>query len=435
VGSTIITGYDYDAAGNRTRTTVGGATTATYEYDKLDRLLLLKTATGAISEEYGYNPRGNLAQIKADGTIARTFQWDGADRMIGATAGGTTLGMRYDVDGRRVQLSASGVITNYLWDITTRYGDVLLETGTNGAFKTSYVYGNACGSGCSRNPVAELISQKRGANPREYYLLDGQGSVRGLTGDTGTLTQEYAYDTAGSLTSGDATKSAYLYTGQQYDAATELYSLRARYYSPQQGRFLSMDKWPVSRQNPMELNRYGYTANNPLNLQDPSGNSALGEKLTLYYWRGLTARQGVIFTAAFHVAILYAYTIFSILYLAIANGSRDCAFNPWSGTTACGIVYRPDQAVNIANNLKVLNLILFGLGLLATGSVIATAGLSAPLVLFIGLFSGLTLAEYNYVADLWNRIGSKPRHARLKLEVHLYIFANPLNLIPDELPY
>jgi RHS repeat-associated protein len=262
----VETGYDYDAAGNRTRTTLGGATTATYEYDKLDRLLLLKTATGAISEEYGYNPRGNLAQVKIGGTVARTFQWDGADRMIGATAGGTTLGMQYDVDGRRVQLSASGVITNYLWDITSRYGDVLLETGTNGAFKTSYVLGSG-----------ELISQKRGANPREYYLLDGQGSVRGLTDGTGTLTQEYAYDTFGKLTSGDASKSAYLYTGQQYDAATELYSLRARYYSPQQGRFLSMDKWPVNYQNPMELNRYGYTANNPINYADPSGYVTLKE--------------------------------------------------------------------------------------------------------------------------------------------------------------
>jgi RHS repeat-associated protein len=260
----VETGYDYDAAGNRTRTTLGEATTATYEYDKLDRLLLLKTATGAISEEYGYNPRGNLAQIKADGTIARTFQWDGADRMIGATAGGTTLGMQYDVDGRRVQLSASGVITNYLWDITSRYGDVLLESGSNGAFKTSYVLGSG-----------ELISQKRGANPREYYLLDGQGSVRGLTNDTGTLTQEYAYDTFGKP-SGDLTKSAYLYTGQQYDAMTELYSLRARYYNPQQGRFLSMDKWQVVYQNPVELNRYGYTANNPVNWNDPSGLSIPG---------------------------------------------------------------------------------------------------------------------------------------------------------------
>jgi RHS repeat-associated protein len=277
VGSTTTTtGYEYDAAGNRTRQTLNGATTVTSAYDELDRLLTLKDATGAITEQYGYDLRGNQVQVKnGAGTVTRTYQWDGADRLIGATVNGgaNLLAMKYDTDGRRVQLSSSGVITNYLWDTTTRYGDVLLESGSNGAFKTSYVYGNACSSGCSANPVAELISQKRGANPREYYLLDGQGSVRGLTdGTNGTLTQEYAYDTFGKLTSGDATKSAYLYTGQQYDGATELYSLRARYYSPQQGRFLSMDKWFVDYNNPRELNRYAYTADDPINFSDPSGN-------------------------------------------------------------------------------------------------------------------------------------------------------------------
>jgi YD repeat-containing protein len=73
--STIITGFEYDKAGNRSRMTTGSgqATLATYEYDKLDRLLLLKNATGAISEEYGYDRRGNLAQIRASGSVTRTF--------------------------------------------------------------------------------------------------------------------------------------------------------------------------------------------------------------------------------------------------------------------------------------------------------------------------------------------------------------------------
>jgi RHS repeat-associated protein len=269
VGSTTTTtGYEYDAAGNRIRQTLNGATTVTSAYDELDRLLTLKDATGAITEQYGYDLRGNQVQVKnGAGTVTRTYQWDGADRLVGATVNGGTnsLAMKYDTDGRRVQLSASGVITNYLWDVTTRYGDVLLETASSGAFKTSYILGSD-----------EFISQKRGANPREYYLLDGQGSVRGLSdGTSGTLTDEYAYDTFGKLTSGDATKSAYLYTGQQYDAATELYSLRARYYSPKLGRFLSVDKWRVDYNNPVELNRYGYTANNPVNYSDPTGNEAL----------------------------------------------------------------------------------------------------------------------------------------------------------------
>jgi RHS repeat-associated protein len=177
--------------------------------------------------------------------------------------------MKYDADGRRIQSKTVGSAiteTNYIWDTTTRYGDVLLETTPNADFRTRYSYG-----------MGELIGQKRGTDvsfTTDYYLLDGQGSVRGLTdGATGTLTQEYTYDTFGKPTSGDATKSTYLYTGQQYDSATELYSLRARYYSPQQGRFLSQDKLEADYKNPVELNRYVYTANDPINGYDPTGES------------------------------------------------------------------------------------------------------------------------------------------------------------------
>jgi RHS repeat-associated protein len=282
-------------------------------------LLLLKNATGAVTEEYGYNPRGNLAQIRASGSVTRTFQWDGADRMAGATAGGNTLAMKYDVDGRRVNLKTVGGTngeTNYLWDTTTRYGDVLIESDQNGNITTRYSYGYACGS-CNASPLAELLAQKKGAvtNPREYYLLDGQGSVRGLTdGTNGTLTQEYAYDTFGKLTSGDATKSAYLYTGQQYDAATELYSLRARYYSPQQGRFLSMDKWPVNYRNPIELNRYGYTANNPTNWSDPSGNATFKEYSDLSPVQKIIYRANI---AAF--TFVSSAVIVPIIFLVFAH--------------------------------------------------------------------------------------------------------------------
>jgi RHS repeat-associated protein len=303
-----------------------------------------------------------------------------------ATAGGTTLAMQYDVDGRRVQLSASGVITNYLWDTTTRYGDVLLETGTSGAFKTSYVYGNACGSGCSRNPVAELISQKRGANPREYYLLDGQGSVRGLTdGTNGTLTQEYAYDTAGSLTSGDATKSAYLYTGQQYDAATELYSLRARYYSPQQGRFLSRDKWPVDYKNPVELNRYGYTANNPVNWSDPSGN---GIALDIAY----VAATTLVIYPTMIATVIGQYYVASILALThqvvdtdwnnisdLNVNYRICSYAQadWTGVNECSIIFARPPGSNVSATTTVINWLQAAAGGYAGFATTVIGGISA----------------------------------------------------------
>jgi len=48
--------------------------------------------------------------------------------------------------------------------------------------------------------------------------------------------------------------------------------MRARYYDPNAGRFLTRDTWAVNYNDPMELNRYGYVAGNPVNATDPSGN-------------------------------------------------------------------------------------------------------------------------------------------------------------------
>jgi RHS repeat-associated protein len=191
-----------------------------------------------------------------------------------------TASFKYDVDGRRVQQVANSTTINYLWDEASHYGDVVLETNASGAVQTSYGLGIACGS-CGNSPIGELLSQHKGGT-LSYYLLDGQGSVRGLTSTSGTLTDSYNYDAFGQLTSGQTNPaSSYLYTGQQYDTLTQLYDLRARYYNPAQGRFLSQDTWPIDLQNPIELNRYAHARNNPISYNDPSGLS--GAVLTYGY--------------------------------------------------------------------------------------------------------------------------------------------------------
>ena len=64
------------------------------------------------------------------------------------------------------------------------------------------------------------------------------------------------------------TANPYLYTGQQLDELIGLYNLRARNYDPTLGRFLSRDVAAINFNNPFELNRYGYVANNPLSYVD-----------------------------------------------------------------------------------------------------------------------------------------------------------------------
>ena len=61
------------------------------------------------------------------------------------------------------------------------------------------------------------------------------------------------------------------YGGGVYDKTTGLYYLNARYYSPENGSFLTQDTYRGSRSKTETLNLYGYCTGNPINYTDPSG--------------------------------------------------------------------------------------------------------------------------------------------------------------------
>jgi RHS repeat-associated protein len=131
----------------------------------------------------------------------------------------------------------------------------VLSDGTN-----TYLYG------------AGRIAQQHN-NVTEYYLADALGSVRQLTDSSGEVVLARAYDPYGSLVENnayDGVVTPYGYTGEYTDASGMVY-LRARYYSPVQGRFVSKDVWEGNYNNPLSLNRWGYVEGNPINYSDPSG--------------------------------------------------------------------------------------------------------------------------------------------------------------------
>src|SRR5829696_4167766 len=50
-----------------------------------------------------------------------------------------------------------------------------------------------------------------------------------------------------------------------------VFKLRARYYAPGVGRFLTKDIWDGNVKSPMSFNRWDYVGANPVNQTDPSG--------------------------------------------------------------------------------------------------------------------------------------------------------------------
>lgn len=64
--------------------------------------------------------------------------------------------------------------------------------------------------------------------------------------------------------------AGYGYAGEWEDDNGLVY-LRERYYSRDQGRFISPDRYEGSLNNSISLNRYAYADDNPVNKTDPSG--------------------------------------------------------------------------------------------------------------------------------------------------------------------
>ncbi|MCP4527456.1 MAG: RHS repeat-associated core domain-containing protein [Aestuariibacter sp.] len=69
--------------------------------------------------------------------------------------------------------------------------------------------------------------------------------------------------------------SALQYTGEHWDGDVGLLYLRARWYDPAIGRFLSEDPFPGFAALPQTQHAYVYVGNNPINLTDPSGQNPL----------------------------------------------------------------------------------------------------------------------------------------------------------------
>ncbi|MDD5307578.1 MAG: hypothetical protein PHU25_09700, partial [Deltaproteobacteria bacterium] len=117
----------------------------------------------------------------------------------------------------------------------------------------------------------DLISQSRdGAD--SYFHTDGLGSTRALTDGAGEATDSYTYDAYGELAaSAGSTPNPYLFTGEQRDAETGNYYLRARYYAPEAGAFVNGDEWAGIDVSPISWNRYLYGIANPVLNTDPSG--------------------------------------------------------------------------------------------------------------------------------------------------------------------
>jgi len=232
--------YAYDAVGNRLEQETHEGT-STYAYDAANRLINVDGVA------YTWSANGNLLN---DGVSM--YSYDHANRLTGVVQGSDSYLYAYNGLGDRLAQSVNGEYTSYTLDIVSPLTQVLAD-GEN-----AYLYG-----------LARLGEEQ--ADGWQMHLGDALGSVRQLADGNASVTMASAYAPFGDVlsTSGDA-ETIFQYTGEQLDP-TGLVYLRARYYAPASGRFLTMDAWDGDPYQPLSYNPWLYVAANPVNFVDPSG--------------------------------------------------------------------------------------------------------------------------------------------------------------------
>ena len=225
--------------------------------------LITSTAADAKREEtaYSYDANGNqITKITADKTETNTY--DSLNQLIGFTDGKTTASYKYDVDGLRISKTVDGHSIDQIWNDDKQ---IAVDADGSNPYKAQIdIRGTNLLAGC------EFVQAVK--SDYTYYTQNAHGDVVNLTDNNGAVTKTYQYDAFGVEKNIDDTDTnAFRYCGEYYDKETATIYLRARYYSPSTGRFISRDSFAGSNNDPLSLNLYTYCHNNPVSGTDSTG--------------------------------------------------------------------------------------------------------------------------------------------------------------------
>jgi len=358
--STRSVGYSYDNAGKLTSETgqdgKGIAYQNTWSYDAVGNRVAAscqKAATAgatswahttSVSSAFNANDQLTSSSSSLDGGTAQVqsyvYDQNGAEKTVASASGSSTNGWNFE--GKLTQtasVDANGVAsggssnafdaqgdrlsrvsdvgktsqktTSYLVDSDTSYAQVVEERASDVSdaqggpvLQARYVWGGGLA------PLAMWRRMGDGTFKLFFHLTDGQESVRQLTDASGAVTDSYFYDAWGNALAGGSgtTENPFRYTGQQRDPDGRYY-LRARFYNPGMGRFLSHDPLLGDDEDPVSLHRYLYAGADGVNACDPSGQvefSVLGVQMSINIGQTLTSMVGAGITS---VAIDGSYAL------------------------------------------------------------------------------------------------------------------------------
>ncbi len=242
-------GFTLDGNGNRTQVVQNEPLTLTpltdtvsYTYNTTKNRLLT-----AGSNAFGYDNEGQL-----NSGYGNSYAFDYEHRLTNI---GSAYQFYYDGAGNRLKTVRSGVTTKYIYDAG---GNLLAEADVNNVITRYYIYG------------AGLMGMVTPSDQVYCYQYNAVGSTIAITDQSQNMVNKYSYDSFGNILSQqEAVSQPFKFVGQ-FGVMTEpngFYYMRARYYDPNVGRFVSED--PIGFEG--GINLFVYASNNPLMFIDPSG--------------------------------------------------------------------------------------------------------------------------------------------------------------------
>jgi RHS repeat-associated protein len=271
--------YIYDQWGNRTinrAATSNNLPEPEYTVNPQKNQLSVPAAySGVIS----YDAAGNQTyDSHSPNTLSGSRTYDAENRMTATyyTNNQFASGYTYDADGRRVRRKILG---SEMWQVYGIDGEMLAEyaaAAAPSAPQKEYGYRNG-----------ELLVTAESGGLVNWLVRDHLGTPRMIGDQTGSLTGIKRHDylpfgeEVGDGTGGRAQQLGYSadgvrqkFTGHERDTETGLDYMQARYYSPDMGRFASIDPLNMKADrltDPQRIPLYVYTRNNPLKYIDPDG--------------------------------------------------------------------------------------------------------------------------------------------------------------------
>ena len=296
--------------------------------------LITSTAADAKTEEtaYSYDANGNQITKTAE-SKTETNTYDGLNQLIGFTDGETTASYKYNADGLRTSKTVDGKTINHIWDGNKQ---IVVDMDDSDWYSAEvYVRGT--------NLLAKFSKQSGNVKTDyQYYTQNAHGDVVNLTDADGAVTKSYTYDAFGvEQNIDDADTNAFRYCGEYYDAETGTIYLRARYYSPTTGRFISRDTFVGRKEDPLSLNKYTYCANNPVIFTDPQG-------LDYYYYYGEDQAKA----AAINIEELEAFGQTVHPYLITSESGFTNNWNEMNTTEEDSIIINMHGSPNSVSNIN-----------------------------------------------------------------------------------